>query len=226
MASFMSTGHGCGHCPATRSQTLSARRCRPSLAARHAAWADGLITVNQSTETLQRVLESYRDAGGRGPARLQVHFSWAPTEEEAVAIAHDQWRSNIFAPPVCWDLETVDAFDVISKDVTPEQVNQSGAGLEGPRPARRVACGGHRPRRDELDPVVGQQQAGFIDAFGEHVLPQLSPPRPSRGRRSHEGQRHRRPVVEKRRLLLRRRRDLLRLERGRHRRHPWHDRAH
>jgi hypothetical protein len=28
-------------------------------------------------------------------------------------------------PPVAWDIETVEAFDVISKDVTPEQVKQS-----------------------------------------------------------------------------------------------------
>jgi probable non-F420 flavinoid oxidoreductase len=151
----------------------------PETAARHAAWADGLITVNQSTDTLQRVLESYRAAGGRGPARLQIHLSWAPTEEEAVAIAHDQWRSNIFAPPVCWDLETVDAFDVISKDVTPEQVNQSvrvSSDL-----AQHVAWLAEYIDQgwDELYlHFVGQQQAGFIDAFGEHVLPQLSPTAP------------------------------------------------
>jgi alkanesulfonate monooxygenase SsuD/methylene tetrahydromethanopterin reductase-like flavin-dependent oxidoreductase (luciferase family) len=159
------------------------RPCRPGgnpeTAARHAAWADGLITVNQSTDTLQRVLESYRAAGGRGPARLQIHLSWAPTEEEAVAIAHDQWRSNIFAPPVCWDLETVDAFDVISKDVTPEQVNQSvrvSSDL-----AQHVAWLAEYIDQgwDELYlHFVGQQQASFIDAFGEHVLPQLSPTAP------------------------------------------------
>src|SRR6187551_2046460 len=52
----------------------------PESAARHAAWADGLITVNQSKETLQKVLDSYRGAGGRGPPRVQIHLSWAPTE--------------------------------------------------------------------------------------------------------------------------------------------------
>src|SRR5262245_6263111 len=38
----------------------------PETAARHAAWADGLITVNQPKETLRNVLDSYREAGGRG----------------------------------------------------------------------------------------------------------------------------------------------------------------
>ena len=185
----------------------------PGTAARHAAWADGLITVNQPKETLQKVLDSYREAGGRGPARLQIHLSWALDEDEAVAIAHDQWRSNVFAPPVSWDVETVEAFDVISKDVSPEQVKQSvrvssDLGQHAEWLQEYVDQGW-----DELYlHFVGKKQSGFIDAFGEHVLPQLSPPRPSR-RRSHETQRHGRPVVEERRLLLRRRRDLLRLER-------------
>ena len=90
----------------------SARPSPPATAARHAAWADGLVTVNQPLDTLRQVLDAYRDAGGRGPAALQVHLSWAPTDDEALAIAHDQWRSNVHGPPVCWDTETVEAFDV------------------------------------------------------------------------------------------------------------------
>ena len=151
----------------------------PETAARHAAWADGLITVNQSKETLQKVLDSYRGAGGRGPARRQIHHSWAPTEDEALAIAHDQWRSNIFGPPVCWDLESSEAFDVISKDVTADQVKQSvrvssGLGQHVEWLHEYIEQGW-----DELYlHPVGKQQSGFIEAFGEHVLPQLSPTSP------------------------------------------------
>jgi probable non-F420 flavinoid oxidoreductase len=153
----------------------------PETAARHAAWADGLITVNQSKQTLQNVLSAYREAGGRGPARLQIHLSWAPTDEEALAIAHDQWRNNVFSPPVSWDTETVEAFDVIGEAVTAERVKQSV------RISSDLAL--HADWLQQyLDQgweelylhFVGQDQAGFIDAFGEHVLPQLSPttPRP------------------------------------------------
>ena len=117
--------------------------------------------------------------GGRGPARLQIHLSWAPAEDEAVAIAHDQWRSNVFGPPVCWDLETVEAFDVISQQVSTEQVKQSV----------RVSSdlGQHAAWLQEYleqgwDELylhfVGKTQAPFIDAFGEHVLPQLEPTAP------------------------------------------------
>ena len=135
--------------------------------------------VNQPQDTLHKVLDSYREAGGRGPARLQIHLSWAPTEEEALAIAHDQWRSNVFAPPACWDVESIEAFDVISENVTPAQVKQSvlvssdfGQHTEW---LREYADQGW----DELYlHFVGKEQSGFIDAFGEHVLPQLSPTAP------------------------------------------------
>src|SRR6476646_12145808 len=90
----------------------------PQTAARHASWADALVSVNEARETQQLVLDSYREAGGRAPARLQIHLSWAATDDEALAIVHDQWRSNVFAPPACWDVETVETFDVISEDVS------------------------------------------------------------------------------------------------------------
>ncbi len=71
------------------------------------SWADGLITVNQRPEVLRRVLDAFDAGGGAGkPRYLQVHVSWAESDDEALAIAHDQWRTNVFAPPVCWDLET------------------------------------------------------------------------------------------------------------------------
>ncbi|OBF97753.1 dehydrogenase [Mycolicibacterium flavescens] len=148
----------------------------PETAARHASWADGLVTVNQSREALEKVLRAYRDAGGRGPARLQIHLSWAPSEDEALAIAHDQWRSNVFDPPVCWDTETVEAFDVMGEKVTPEQMHQSvrissdlGKHVEWLQQDLEQGW-------DELYlHFVGQQQTAFIDAFGEHVLPRLNP---------------------------------------------------
>jgi probable non-F420 flavinoid oxidoreductase len=151
----------------------------PQTAARHAAWADGLVTVNQSRETLRKVLGAYRDAGGRGPARLQIHVSWAPTDEEAIAIAHDQWRSNVFAPPACWDVESIEAFDVISENVSPDQVKQS---VRVSSDLNQHIAWLHEDVEQGWDELyihfVGQHQTEFIDAFGDHVLPQLSPTAP------------------------------------------------
>jgi probable non-F420 flavinoid oxidoreductase len=152
----------------------------PETAARHAAWADGLVTVNQDKETLQQVLDAYRDAGGRGPARLQIHLSWAPTEDEAIATAHDQWRSNVYGPPVSWDTETVEAFDLMTADVSEDKVRESvrvsaDLGQQAAWLQEYVDQGW-----DELYlHYVGKEQTGFIDAFGEHVLPQLSPTAPA-----------------------------------------------
>ena len=154
----------------------------PETAARHAAWADGLITVNQPQDILRKVMGAYREAGGRGPARLQVHLSWAPTRDEALAVAHHQWRNNVFAPPVSWDIETVEAFDVIGEAVSPERVAQS---VRISSDLGQHAQWLHEYIEQGWDELylhfVGQHQVDFIDAFGEHVLPQLAPttPQPS-----------------------------------------------
>jgi G6PDH family F420-dependent oxidoreductase len=139
-----------------------------------AGWADGLVTVNAPEEHLRAMLAAYRNAGGRGPAALQVHLSWAPTEAEAEAIALDQWRSNIFPPPVCWDLETVEHFDVISEKVTIEQVRKVvnvSADLERHVELLRgyAALGFDRIYLHH----VGQDLIPFVETFGAKVLPAL-----------------------------------------------------
>lgn len=143
-------------------------------AARVAAWADGMVTVNQAPEKLVDHVAAYRDAGGRGPLALQVHLSWAPTEAEAAATAHEQWRTNVFPEPVCWDTETAEGFDVVGERVAVEQVRtvvdiSADLGWHRDRLAAYAAAG--------FDEVylhhVGQSQERFLDTFGEHVLPQL-----------------------------------------------------
>ena len=139
-----------------------------------AGWADGLVTVNAPEEHLRSMIAAYRDAGGTGPACLQVHLSWAPTEAEAESIAHDQWRSNIFAPPVCWDLEMVEHFDVVAENVTIEQVRKVvnvSADLEEHIDRLRgyVALGFDRIYLHH----VGQDLIPFVETFGAKVLPAL-----------------------------------------------------
>jgi probable non-F420 flavinoid oxidoreductase len=143
-------------------------------AARVAGWSEGLVTVNQPLDRLREVVAAYQDAGGPGPLALQVHLSWAPTEEEAEHLAHDQWRSNVFGEPVCWDLDSVEAFDLVSEEVTVETVREvvdvsSDLSRHRDRLAEYAALG--------FDEIylhhVGQSQAAFIDAFGEHVLPSV-----------------------------------------------------
>jgi len=124
---------------------------------------------------LRRVLAAFDAGGGTGqPRYLQVHVSWADTDDEALTVAHDQWRSNVFAPPVCWDLELVAHFDEASRHVRPEDMHDgvlisSDPALLCDRLVELVELG--------FDGVwihhVGQQQERFIETFGEHVVPAL-----------------------------------------------------
>jgi probable non-F420 flavinoid oxidoreductase len=139
-----------------------------------ADWADGIITIHQPAEALRSLLGAYRDAGGRGTAHLQVHLSYARDDETALRIAHEQWRTNVFSPPVCWDLELAEHFDEAARHVDPEDVQ--GSVLVSSDPARHAAW-----LRDALDlgfeelylHHVGQQLGEFIDVFGDRVLPEL-----------------------------------------------------
>src|SRR5664279_2784466 len=76
-----------------------------------AEWADGLITANQPADKLRRIVDAYRSAGGRGTLRLQVHLAYADSDDEALAVAVDQWRGNCVPTLLAWDLTTPEQFE-------------------------------------------------------------------------------------------------------------------
>jgi probable non-F420 flavinoid oxidoreductase len=136
------------------------------------SWADGLATVNAPVEQLRRIVDAFRSSGGDGRLVLQVHLSWAQSDEEALRIAHDQWRTNVFDPPVCWDLELPEHFDKAAAHVRPEDVHGKVLVSSDLRQhvewLQELAAVGF----DEIAlHHVGQDLDAFIDAFGEHVLP-------------------------------------------------------
>ena len=49
---------------------------------------------------------------------IEEHHRTATAE----AVAHEQWRTNVFSPPLCWDIETAEIFDEAARHVTPEDV--------------------------------------------------------------------------------------------------------
>ena len=138
----------------------------------HARWAEGLVTVAQPHERLQAITAAYRRAGGRGWLALLVHLSWAPTEDEAIAVAMENWAAGVFGPPLLLDVETAEGFDELSRHVTERDV-------------RRVVRVSADPEQHvdwiraylELgfDEVylhfVGPGQNHFIDTFSTDVLP-------------------------------------------------------
>ena len=140
-----------------------------------AEWADGLATIAQPHAKLTQMIDAYRSAGGAGKLVLQVHLSYARTDEEALAVAHDQWRTNVFAPPVCWDLDTPEAFDEAAKHVPPSAMHDSV--LISSDPGRQAAWLAELAALGFDDIYlhnVGVDQELFIDDFAEHVLPQLT----------------------------------------------------
>jgi probable non-F420 flavinoid oxidoreductase len=143
-------------------------------AAWSAEWADGAVTINQPVEDLRAWADAYRSAGGRGPLVLQVHLSYAETDEKALEIAHDQWRANVLAPPLAWDIDSVEGFDEAASYVRPEDLRSSVIVSSDP--------GEHVRRLEEFVELgfdriylhhVGKEQHRFLDVFGELVLPRL-----------------------------------------------------
>jgi probable non-F420 flavinoid oxidoreductase len=139
-------------------------------------WADGLITVHAGPDRLRRVVDAFRAGGGEGkPVRVQVKVAWAPTDDEALAAAHQQWRTNVFDPVLMADLETVEQFEAAAAHVRPEDVRGS---VLVSSDAKQHAAWMHEALDCGVDELfvhqVPRDQQGFIDTFGAEVLPEVS----------------------------------------------------
>jgi coenzyme F420-dependent glucose-6-phosphate dehydrogenase len=138
-------------------------------------WADGFITVNAPRSQLEKLVAAFRRGGGEGkPLYLQCHLSYARTDEEARANAHDQWREPIFPGLVNEHLRTPRQLEAAARFVRPEDLDPSV------RIAADVECHLEWLRSDlELgfDHIylhnVGRNQQEFIEDFGERVLSAL-----------------------------------------------------
>ena len=140
-------------------------------------WADGLATVNQPRAKLEQMIAAFRSNGGEGKRLvLQVHLSWAPTEQEALRVAHEQWRTNVFPPPTCWDLEMVGGLRPTGRDVTPDagRARPSWSPPTSPGTPRGCRSWPHWASTRSTCTTSARTSAAFIDAFGEHVLPGLA----------------------------------------------------
>jgi coenzyme F420-dependent glucose-6-phosphate dehydrogenase len=139
-------------------------------------WADGMITIGQPLDGMREVVDAFREGGGEGkPMFLQVQLSWAADEDEALDEAFDQWRTNIFESPVLASLRTPEAFDAAAQFMRPDDLEDHIR--MSSEPERHVEW-----LTQDLDlgfdrlylHNVGRDQGGFIEAFGERVLPALA----------------------------------------------------
>jgi len=139
-----------------------------------ASWTQGLATVVQEPEALQRVVDAYRSAGGAGPCILQVHLSLAKSDEEAFAIAREQWRNGLLSPPATWDLEQPEDFDAAVVGLDVEQLRKAvlidhDVSSLTRRIADLVAIGFDRVYLHH----VGTEQSQFLDAAATDLIPAL-----------------------------------------------------
>jgi hypothetical protein len=105
---------------------------------------------------------------------VQAKISWAPTDDEALGIAHEQWRTNVFPSIVMADLEQVAQFEEVAAFVRPEDMHASVLVSSDLGRFR----GWLQELLDlEIDNLIihhmGKEQRPFIDAFGADVIPHL-----------------------------------------------------
>lgn len=139
-----------------------------------ASWAQGLATVAQEPAALQRVVDAYRGAGGTGPCILQVHLSLAESDEAAFAIAREQWRNGLLAPPVTWDLEQPEDFEAALVGLDEDElrtavlVDHDAVAVAG-RIADLIEIGFDRVYLHH----VGTEQSRYLDAAASDLIPAL-----------------------------------------------------
>ena len=153
----------------------------PVTAKRAGKTVDGLITVGAPLEKISGLFERF-DAGqrevGKDPSGalkvLQVHLSWAATDEEALANAMHEWPNGGMKFPKA-DIRSPFELEQMAKLVRPED-------FEG----RMVISADPDVHRAEIQRYadlgfdriylhnVGRNQREWIDVFAEQVLPKIT----------------------------------------------------
>jgi len=153
----------------------------PVTAKRAGKYADGLITVGAPLEKISMLFGKFDDGAresGRDPESmpkvLQIHLSWAPTDEEALANAMTEWPNGGMKFPKA-DIRSPFEFEQIARLVRPED-------FEG----RMVISSDPDVHRENIQKYVdlgfdriylhnvGRNQREWIDVFAKDVLPKLS----------------------------------------------------
>lgn len=142
--------------------------------------ADGIITVGAPLEKIDMLFGKFAEGArevGKDPDTmlkvLQLHLSWAPTHEEALANAMHQWPNGGMKFPKA-DIRSPFDFEQMAKLVRPEDFEGRMVISEDPD-AHRAAI--QRFVDLGFDRVylhnVGRNQREWIEVFGRDVVPKL-----------------------------------------------------
>ncbi|PJI94469.1 TIGR03557 family F420-dependent LLM class oxidoreductase [Luteimicrobium subarcticum] len=153
----------------------------PVTAKRAGKVADGLITVGAPLEKISMLFgkfdEGVRESGRNPddmPRALQIHLSWAATDEEALANAMHEWPNGGMKFPKA-DIRSPFEFEQMAKLVRPEDfegrmVISSDPDVHRAAIQRYVDLGFDRVYLHN----VGRNQREWIETFGREVLPKLT----------------------------------------------------
>lgn len=153
----------------------------PITARKTGALADGLITVGAAEEKIEAIFQNCRAGcrqAGNDPTKfrfiLQLHLSWAPTDEEAMRNALVEWPNGGMTFPK-QDIRSPHDLAQMARLVRPED-------FEG----RLLISSDLEAHRREIqrfldmgfDKIylhnVGRNQREWAEAFGREVLPRLT----------------------------------------------------
>lgn len=152
----------------------------PVTARRAGKHADGLITIGAPVEKVAGLLDKFaagaREAGKDAaslPKIIQLHLSWAPTDEEAVANAVEQWPNGAMRFPKA-DIRSPFDFAAMARLVRPEDF--AGRMVISADPdVHRAAI--QRYADLGFDRIylhnVGRNQRDWVEVFGRDVLPKV-----------------------------------------------------
>jgi coenzyme F420-dependent glucose-6-phosphate dehydrogenase len=153
----------------------------PVTAKRAGRTVDGLITVGAPLEKIEGLFakfdEGQREAGrdpANAPKVLQVHLSWAPTDEEALANAMHEWPNGGMKFPK-GDIRSPFELEQMAKLVRPEDF-EGRLVISSDPDEHRAAI--QRYADLGFDRIylhnVGRNQREWIDVFGRDVLPKIT----------------------------------------------------
>jgi alkanesulfonate monooxygenase SsuD/methylene tetrahydromethanopterin reductase-like flavin-dependent oxidoreductase (luciferase family) len=139
-------------------------------------WVDGLITAGSDRDALRRVVEAFRAGGGSSkPVMLQSAICYAPTMEQALADAHDQWRHALLDASLILNLNLPSDFDHASRFTPPERLVE---GLRISSDTRQFTDWLAQDIELGFDTIylhhVGRDLERFIDVFSDRVLPRIT----------------------------------------------------
>ena len=135
----------------------------------------GAHDFNDLPKDAQEMADAFRRGGGEGkPLWMKIGLSYARSEEQALANAHEQWRNACFPSHLLTDIKTPEQFDSLGEVVRPEDLKKSlriSADLEQHVDWLKadLALG----YSELFLHNVGRNQEEFIEDFGKHVLPKL-----------------------------------------------------